>query len=89
GPPEYKPLRISVGPETPPPQAIADLLASIDSEKVREYCRTKGWIVKQEVTSMQLERNVTRAVAVLQSASLIVLVCGIVYVVYRLFAGMQ
>nr|UUB77413.1 polyprotein [Enterovirus E] len=89
GPPEYKPLRIDVSDETPAPPAIADLLASIDSEEVREYCREKGWIVEQKVTPESLERNVNRALIVLQSATLIATVCGVIYIVYKLFAGFQ
>lgn len=89
GPPEFKPLRIDVSEETPAPPAIADLLASIDSEEVREYCRSKGWIVQERITKESLERNVNRALIVLQSATLIATICGVIYVVYKLFAGLQ
>nr|BAW98047.1 polyprotein [Enterovirus F] len=89
GPPEFKPLRIDVSEETPAPPAIADLLASVDSEDVREYCRQKGWIVQEKITKESLERNVNRALIVLQSATLIATICGVIYVVYKLFAGLQ
>nr|QGA89259.1 polyprotein [Enterovirus F] len=89
GPPVYKPLRIDVSDETPAPPAIADLLASVDSEEVREYCRQKGWIVEQKITKEHLERNVNRALIVLQSATLIATICGVIYIVYKLFAGLQ
>nr|WEM34770.1 polyprotein [Enterovirus E] len=89
GPPEFKPLRIDVSEETPAPPAIADLLASVDSEDVREYCRQKGWIVHEKITKESLERNVNRALIVLQSATLIATICGVIYVVYKLFAGLQ
>nr|YP_009483884.1 3A [Sichuan takin enterovirus] len=58
---QFKPLKISVDPEVPPPPAIADLLASVDSEQVREYCKQKGWIVEVPVTAMTLEKNVNIA----------------------------
>nr|6Q68_B Chain B, Genome polyprotein [Enterovirus F]6Q68_D Chain D, Genome polyprotein [Enterovirus F] len=48
------------GSGTPAPPAIADLLASVDSEEVRDYCRTKGWIVQEKITKESLERNVNR-----------------------------
>ncbi|BAW98044.1 polyprotein [Enterovirus AN12] len=89
GPPEFRPLRIDVSEETPAPPAIADLLASVDSEDVREYCRQKGWIVQERITKESLERNVSRALIVLQSATLIATICGVIYVVYKLFAGLQ
>nr|UUB81767.1 polyprotein [Enterovirus E] len=89
GPVSYKPLRIEVIEEEPAPSAISDLLQAVDSEEVREYCRSKGWIVEEKVTEMKLERNVNRALAVIQSVSLIAAVAGTIYIVYRLFSGMQ
>nr|UJQ88289.1 MAG: polyprotein [Porcine enterovirus 9] len=89
GPPTFKPLRISVDPETPAPPAIADLLASVDSEEVREYCKKKGWIVEVPVTATTLERNVSIATTILSSLVLLTSVITLVYLVYRLFAGYQ
>nr|BBC70787.1 polyprotein [Enterovirus G] len=89
GPPQFKPLKISVDPETPAPPAIADLLASVDSEEVREYCKKKGWIVEVPVTATTLERNVNIASTVLSSLVLLTSVLTLVYLVYRLFAGFQ
>nr|BBC70768.1 polyprotein [Enterovirus G] len=89
GPPEFKPLRISVDPETPAPPAIADLLASVDSEEVREYCKKKGWIVEIPVDERKLERNVNMAATILSSLVLLTSVITLVYLVYRLFAGTQ
>nr|BEL64050.1 polyprotein [Enterovirus G] len=89
GPPAFKPLKISVDPETPAPPAIADLLASVDSEEVREYCKKKGWIVEIPVDERKLERNVSMAATVLSSLVLLTSVITLVYLVYRLFAGTQ
>nr|BBC70726.1 poriprotein [Enterovirus G] len=89
GPPTFKPLKISVDPETPAPPAIADLLASVDSEEVREYCKKKGWIVEIPVDERKLERNVNMAATVLSSLVLLTSVITLVYLVYRLFAGTQ
>nr|ULF99586.1 MAG: polyprotein [Enterovirus sp.] len=89
GPPTFKPLKISVDPETPAPPAIADLLASVDSEEVREYCKKKGWIVEIPVTASMLERNVSTAATILSSLALLASVITLVYLVYRLFAGYQ
>nr|BBC70783.1 polyprotein [Enterovirus G] len=89
GPPQFKSLKISVDPETPAPPAIADLLASVDSEEVREYCKKKGWIVEVPVTATTLERNVNIASTVLSSLVLLTSVLTLVYLVYRLFAGYQ
>lgn len=89
GPLCYKPLRINVHEEEPAPSAISDLLQAVDSEEVREYCRSKGWIVEEKVTELKLERNVTRALAIIQSVSLVAAVAGTIYIVYRLFSGMQ
>nr|BCD33924.1 polyprotein [Enterovirus G] len=89
GPLTFKPLKISVDPETPAPPAIADLLASVDSEEVREYCKKKGWIVEVPVDERKLERNVSMAATVLSSLVLLTSVITLVYLVYRLFAGTQ
>lgn len=89
GPPEFKPLRISVDPETPAPSAITDLLASVDSEEVRDYCKKKGWIVEIPVDERKLERNVNMAATILSSLVLLTSVITLVYLVYRLFAGTQ
>nr|BBC70737.1 polyprotein [Enterovirus G] len=89
GPPAFKPLKISVDPETPAPPAIADLLASVDSEEVREYCKKKGWIVEVPVDERKLERNVNMAATILSSLVLLTSVITLVYLVYRLFAGTQ
>nr|BCD33949.1 polyprotein [Enterovirus G] len=89
GPPVFKPLKISVDPETPAPPAIADLLASVDSEEVREYCKKKGWIVEVPVTATTLERNISIATTILSSLVLLTSVITLVYLVYRLFAGYQ
>lgn len=89
GPPVFKPLKISVDPETPAPPAIADLLASVDSEEVREYCKRKGWIIEVPVTATTLERNVSIATTILSSLVLLTSVITLVYLVYRLFAGYQ
>nr|UYE91110.1 polyprotein [Porcine enterovirus G] len=89
GPPEFKPLRISVDPETPAPSAITDLLASVDSEEVRDYCKKKGWIIEIPVDERKLERNVNMAATILSSLVLLTSVITLVYLVYRLFAGTQ
>nr|AXU25490.1 polyprotein [Enterovirus E] len=89
GPVCYKPLKIEVHEEQPAPSAISDLLQAVDNEEVREYCRSRGWIIEEKVTELRLERNVNRALAVVQSISLVVAVAGTIYIVYRLFSGIQ
>nr|QWT72251.1 polyprotein [enterovirus A122] len=85
GPPVFKPIKISLTEPAPP--AIADLLSSVDSEEVRQYCKDKGWIIPDTPTN--IERHVNRAVAVLQSITTVVAVVSLVYVIYKLFAGFQ
>nr|AJC11326.1 polyprotein [Coxsackievirus A8] len=86
GPPKFRPIRISLE-ETPAPDAISDLLASVDSEEVRQYCRDQGWIIPETPTNV--ERHLNRAVLVMQSIATVVAVVSLVYVIYKLFAGFQ
>nr|SPS68029.1 polyprotein [Coxsackievirus B1] len=89
GPPVYREIKISVAPETPPPPAIADLLRSVDSEAVREYCKDKGWLVPEINSTLQIEKHVSRAFICLQALTTFVSVAGIIYIIYKLFAGFQ
>nr|WHA31309.1 polyprotein [Coxsackievirus B1] len=89
GPPVYREIKISVAPETPPPPAIADLLKSVDSEAVREYCKEKGWLVPEVNSTLQIEKYVSRAFICLQALTTFVSVAGIIYIIYKLFAGFQ
>nr|WHA31333.1 polyprotein [Coxsackievirus B1] len=89
GPPVYKEIRISVAPEIPPPPAIADLLKSVDSEAVREYCKERGWLVPEINSTLQIEKHVSRAFICLQALTTFVSVAGIIYIIYKLFAGFQ
>nr|WHA31321.1 polyprotein [Coxsackievirus B2]WHA31322.1 polyprotein [Coxsackievirus B2] len=89
GPPVYKEIKISVAPEVPPPPAIADLLKSVDSEAVREYCREKGWLVPEVNSTLQIEKHISRAFICLQALTTFVSVAGIIYIIYKLFAGFQ
>ncbi|AAK13071.1 polyprotein [Enterovirus B73] len=89
GPPVYREIKISVAPETPPPPAIADLLKSVDSEAVREYCKEKGWLVPEITSTLQIEKHVSRAFICLQALTTFVSVAGIIYIIYKLFAGFQ
>nr|AGA12459.2 polyprotein [Poliovirus 2] len=87
GPLQYKDLKIDVK-STPPPECINDLLQSVDSQEVRDYCEKKGWIVN--ITSqVQTERNINRAMTILQAVTTFAAVAGVVYVMYKLFAGHQ
>nr|AWU78855.1 polyprotein [Coxsackievirus A8] len=86
GPPKFRPIRISLE-EKPAPDAISDLLASVDSEEVRQYCRDQGWIIPETPTNV--ERHLNRAVLVVQSIATVVAVVSLVYVIYKLFAGFQ
>nr|AFE85520.1 firefly luciferase-polyprotein fusion protein [synthetic construct] len=86
GPLKFKPIRISLE-EKPAPDAISDLLASVDSEEVRQYCREQGWIIPETPTNV--ERHLNRAVLVMQSIATVVAVVSLVYVIYKLFAGFQ
>nr|ABO69522.1 polyprotein [Human echovirus AMS721] len=89
GPPVYREIKISVAPETPPPPAIADLLKSVDSEAVREYCKEKGWLVPEINSTLHIEKHVSRAFICLQALTTFVSVAGIIYIIYKLFAGFQ
>ncbi|AJA74399.1 polyprotein, partial [enterovirus B112] len=89
GPPVYKEIKISVAPETPPPPAIADLLKSVDSEELREYCKEKGWIIPEQASSLITEKHINRAFICLQALTTFVSVAGIIYIIYKLFAGFQ
>nr|APW91090.1 polyprotein [Echovirus E33] len=87
GPPVYKEIKISVAPETPPPPAIADLLRSVDSEVVREYCKEKGWLVPETNSTLLIKKHVSRAFVCLLTLTTFVSVAGIIYIIYKLFAG--
>lgn len=89
GPPVYREIKISVAAETPPPPAIADLLKSVDNEAVREYCKEKGWLVPEINSTLQIEKHVSRAFICLQALTTFVSVAGIIYIIYKLFAGFQ
>ncbi|AAX47038.1 polyprotein [Enterovirus B77] len=89
GPPVYREIKISVSPEIPPPPAIADLLKSVDSEAVREYCKERGWLVPEVNSTLQIEKHVSRAFICLQAVTTFVSVAGIIYIIYKLFAGFQ
>nr|ANV28232.1 polyprotein [Poliovirus 1] len=87
GPLQYKDLKIDIK-TTPPPECINDLLQAVDSQEVRDYCEKKGWIVN--ITSqVQTERNINRAMTILQAVTTFAAVAGVVYVMYKLFAGQQ
>nr|AUN27635.1 polyprotein [Coxsackievirus A16] len=86
GPHKFRPIKISLE-EKPAPDAISDLLASVDSEEVRQYCREQGWIIPETPTNV--ERHLNRAVLVMQSIATVVAVVSLVYVIYKLFAGFQ
>ena len=88
GPIEFKDLKIDVV-STPPPSAISDLLKSVDNQEVRDYCKQQGWVVEIPSNSVTIERHISRATSVLQSLSTFAVVAGMVYVVYKLFAGFQ
>nr|QCX08918.1 polyprotein [Enterovirus C96] len=87
GPPQYKDIKIDIK-ETPAPEYINDLLQAIDSQEVRDYCERKGWIVKMD-NNMIVERNLNRAMTILQAVTTFAAVAGVVYVMYKLFAGQQ
>lgn len=88
GPIEFKDLKIDVV-STPPPSAISDLLKSVDNQEVRDYCKQQGWVVEIPSNSITIERHISRATSILQSLSTFAVVAGMVYVVYKLFAGFQ
>nr|AGV79289.1 polyprotein [Poliovirus 1] len=87
GPLQFKDLKIDIK-ASPPPECINDLLQAVDSQEVRDYCEKKGWIVN--ITSqVQTERNINRAMTILQAVTTFAAVAGVVYVMYKLFAGHQ
>nr|QAA77674.1 polyprotein [Human enterovirus] len=87
GPLQYKDLKIDIK-TSPPPECINDLLQAVDSQEVRDYCEKKGWLVN--ITSqVQTERNINRAMTILQAVTTFAAVAGVVYVMYKLFAGYQ
>nr|AAG27151.2 precursor polyprotein [Poliovirus 1] len=87
GPIQYKDLKIDIK-TTPPPECINDLLQAVDSQEVRDYCEKKGWLVNIS-SQVQLERNINRAMTILQAVTTFAAVAGVVYVMYKLFAGHQ
>ncbi|ABU41836.1 polyprotein [enterovirus C102] len=87
GPLQYKDLKIDIK-TTPPPECISDLLQAVDSQEVRDYCEKKGWLVNIS-SQVQLERNINRAMTILQAVTTFAAVAGVVYVMYKLFAGYQ
>nr|BAD72855.1 polyprotein [Poliovirus 1] len=87
GPIQYKDLKIDIK-TTPPPDCINDLLQAVDSQEVRDYCEKKGWLVNVS-NQVQLERNINRAMTILQAVTTFAAVAGVVYVMYKLFAGYQ
>nr|AAS88850.1 polyprotein [Poliovirus 1] len=87
GPVQYKDLKIDVK-TSPPPECINDLLQAVDSQEVRDYCEKKGWLVNIS-SQVQLERNINRAMTILQAVTTFAAVAGVVYVMYKLFAGHQ
>ncbi|ABM54527.1 polyprotein [Coxsackievirus A20] len=87
GPLQYKDLKIDIK-TTPPPECINDLLQAVDSQEVRDYCEKKGWLVNIS-SQVQLERNINRAMTILQAVTTFAAVAGVVYVMYKLFAGHQ
>nr|AJR20996.1 polyprotein [Echovirus E25] len=89
GPPVYREIKITVAPDTPPPPAIAYLLKSLDSEAVREYCKENGWLVPEISSTLHIEKHVSRAFICLQALTTFVSVAGIIYIIYKLFAGFQ
>nr|AUN27640.1 polyprotein [Coxsackievirus A16] len=86
GPHKFTPIKINLE-EKPAPDAISDLLASVDSEEVRQYCREQGWIIPETPTNV--ERHLNRAVLVMQSIATVVAVVSLVYVIYKWFDGFQ
>ncbi|ABF51181.1 polyprotein [rhinovirus B35] len=84
--PVYKDLEIDVC-NTPPPECINDLLKSVDSEEVRDYCKKKNWIIPQIPTN--IERAVNQASMIINTILMFVSTLGIVYVIYKLFAQTQ
>nr|YP_009508948.1 3A protein [enterovirus D68] len=89
GPPQFKEIKISVAPDTPAPDAINDLLRSVDSQEVRDYCQKKGWIVIHPSNELVVEKHISRAFITLQAIATFVSIAGVVYVIYKLFAGIQ
>nr|AAS88845.1 polyprotein [Poliovirus 1] len=87
GPVQYKDLKIDIK-TSPPPECINDLLQAVDSQEVRDYCEKKGWLVNIS-SQVQLERNINRAMTILQAVTTFAAVAGVVYVMYKLFAGHQ
>lgn len=84
--PVYKDLEIDVC-NTPAPECINDLLRSVDSEEVRDYCKKKNWIIPQIPTN--IERAVNQASMIINTILMFVSTLGIVYVIYKLFAQTQ
>nr|ARE30262.1 polyprotein [rhinovirus B72] len=84
--PVYKDLEIDVN-STPPPECINDLLKSVDSEEIREYCKKKNWIIPEIPTN--IERAVNQASMIINTILMFVSTLGIIYVIYKLFAQTQ
>ncbi|ACK37411.1 polyprotein [rhinovirus B79] len=84
--PVYKDLEIDIC-NTPPPECINDLLKSVDSEEIREYCKKKNWTIPQIPTN--IDRAMNQASMIINTILMFVSTLGIVYVIYKLFAQTQ
>nr|UHU35174.1 polyprotein [rhinovirus B91] len=84
--PVYKDLEIDIH-STPPPECISDLLKSVDSEEIREYCKQKNWLIPEIPTNV--ERAVNQASTIINTILMFVSTLGILYVIYKLFAQTQ
>nr|ANI70115.1 polyprotein [Rhinovirus B]QED08813.1 polyprotein [Rhinovirus B] len=84
--PVYRDLEIDVC-NKPPPECISDLLKSVDSEELRDYCKKKNWIIPQVPTN--IERAMNQASMIINTILMFVSTLGIVYVIYKLFAQTQ
>nr|NP_714936.1 putative 3A [Enterovirus H] len=86
--PIYHDLTITVE-ETPAPSAISDLLCSVDSGEVRDYCRRRGWIVPDTPTEITVSRDYGKLSIILQAVTTFVTIAGVIFLVYKLMANFQ
>nr|UBI50742.1 polyprotein [rhinovirus B27] len=84
--PVYKDMTIDVY-DKPPPDCIVDLLKSVDSEEVRQYCREKKWLIPEIPTN--IDRAVNQATSLINTILMFITTMGIVYMIYKMFAQTQ
>ncbi|APA29023.1 polyprotein [enterovirus K2] len=75
--------------DKPAPECIQDLLSATRSEEVREYCKSKGWIVEERVSKERIVRETMLASSIIQSCAAVIALCSAIYVCFKLYYTIQ